>query len=642
MKRVINLFLVLALTANAGICMAVKTSRVDSLSTILNKKLYNSEAEHLRLLSEYGNICMESDLPKSLNIASEQLRYAQEYKSPEYIAEAYERMGRILYMQGKNDSAMIRLNQAIEIYSLDPSLEHKKIVARNFLANVYRVIANYDKAMEIYNESLQYYESLEDYIWIAKILANIGSLYYTAGNQEKGEEFTIKALELQRKTGDVQGEVISLVNLTVFAINNNQFEQGISFGEEALLKLKPINITYYASALIRVGYCHYMLGNTKTAIEYTNNAIEIYKTNNSVVGMMEGYRTLADYYMDMKMYNEAKRIGLEALQQADSTNRLDIRLLYDLLKRASIFLNQHDDALLYSSKQIKLKEEDTNRDWAEKITEIEARYQTEKKDIEISRLHATKKSQNILLISLAIIIILGSLGTTLVLINIKQKRVLADQKMRQLESENQLIAAHALLEGETSERTRLSKDLHDGLGGLLSVTKHKIANMKGSLTIPEEQVETFNSALEMLDKSIIELRRVAHNLMPESLVKYGLNSALKDFCANVEKVQYHFFGVEKRLDDKLEVTAFRIACELINNALKHAEASTINAQLVQEEGRICLTVYDNGCGFNYKSLDLEKTNGLQNIKSRVVSYNGLLDIISEPGKGTEISVEFNY
>jgi len=164
--------------------------------------------------------------------------------------------------------------------------------------------------------------------------------------------------------------------------------------------------------------------------------------------------------------------------------------------------------------------------------------------------------------------------------------------------------------------------------------------MKGSLTIPEEQVKTFNSALEMLDNSIKELRRVAHNLMPESLMRYGLSAAIKDFCGSIDKATYHFYGVEKRIDEKLEVAAFRIVSELVNNALKHANASKINVQLVQEQDRISLTVYDDGCGFDLKAIDKTKSVGLNSIEQRVVSFNGRIDILSEPGKGTEITVEF--
>jgi two-component system, NarL family, sensor kinase len=634
-----------ALTLLVSICFCqvslAQSTKVDSLKNILDRGGFKSNEDHLRLLSEYSSLSIEVDLLQSIKAAKQQLHYSYKYNLTNFEAEANEKIGRILYLQGRNDSALFYLNQAIAVYSNIPNSESKITEAKNFMANVYRIMARYDEAIEIYNESLVFYENNKDNIGIAKVLANIGSLYYSAGNQPKGEEYTLKALELQRTTGDTQGEVVSLVNLLVFALNNNNFELGIKYGEEAIQKLETINIAYYAAALLRVGYCYYMIGQKGKAINFTNKAIEIYKRNNSVVGLMESYRTLADYYMDMKRYADAKNTGLIALEQADTTNRLDLRLLYDLLKRSSIYLNHHDDAILYSSKQLKLKEEDTNSDWAEKIAQVEAIYQTEKKDIEIKQLQSEKQLQKTLLISLFSIIILGSLVTFFFFKNVKQKRVLADQKILQIENEKKLVATHALLEGENAERTRLSKDLHDGLGGLLSVAKHKISNMKGSLTIPEEQVEPFNSALDLLDKSIRELRRVAHNLMPESLVRYGLNSAIKDLCNSIENVQYHFFGTEKRIDDKLEVAAFRIISELVNNAIKHSNATHINVQLIQEYNRLSINVHDNGIGFDPKSIKSDKSAGISNIKSRVTSFNGHIDILSTANKGTEVSVEFN-
>ena len=275
------------------------------------------------------------------------------------------------------------------------------------------------------------------------------------------------------------------------------------------------------------------------------------------------------------------------------------------------------------------------------LSENEVKYETEKKEL---RIHSLEKERRfILFIALLGLVLLVAIIILIVARQkvISQKRKIAEQKIIQLEKEKQLIATQALLEGETTERVRLSKDLHDGLGGLLSVTKHKIANMKGSLTIPDDQVEVFNSALGMLDSSITELRRVAHNLMPESLMRYGLNSAINDFCNSIDKTNYHFYGVEKRLDEKIEVAAFRIVNELVNNAIKHANASKIDVQLVQEHERISITVYDDGCGFEPKLIDRTKPGGLNNIESRVLSFNGRLDIFSAPQKGTEISVEFN-
>ncbi len=639
MRSVFILISVLIINLS-GIDIYCQSQKIDSLNLLISSKNYKNVNEKLDILDKICNIYIESDLVNAEKFANELLQISSKSSNKKFEAKANESIGRILYLQGRIDSSIIFLKKAVEIFSELQDSTKQLVEAKTYLANSYRIAAKYDESIELYNQALEYYESIDDKVWIAKILANIGSLYYTAGNQAKGEEYTLRALELQRKSKDLQGESVSLVNLVVFALNNGDYQKGIKYGDEAIEKLKPINITYYAAALVRVGYCYYMVGEKEKAINYTKEALRVYKENNSVSGMMESYRSLGDYYYDNKNYELAKKIGLDALKIADTSNRLDLRLIYDLLKRSSIYLNHHEDAINYSQQQIRLKEADLNKEWANMIADADAKYQTQKKENEIQKLRYSQKIRFIIILSLILMIVIGFLGTLFFIKGLKQKRRLAQQKISQLEQEKQLIATKSLLEGETTERARLSKDLHDGLGGLLSVTKHKMANMKGSLTIPEEQVETFNSALEMLDNSIKELRRVAHNLMPESLMRYGLNSAISDFCNSIDKANYHFYGTDKRLDEKLEVAAFRIVSELVNNALKHADASKINVQLVQEQDRISLTVYDDGCGFDPKAIDRSKSGGLNNIESRVISFNGRIDILSEPGKGTEVSVEF--
>ena len=360
------------------------------------------------------------------------------------------------------------------------------------------------------------------------------------------------------------------------------------------------------------------------------------------------------YFLD-NQYGNARLSAEKAIEIARKMGSSDVmqRALL-ILAKLDALNNSYSVAYSKLLQSYNLKDTVFNESKQLHINYLESLYQSEKKEKEIIILRDSQKESELTLkrrkyqITGLVILVLGiSLVATFIFLRIKDKQLISTQKLhiqeqqiKKLEQEKQLVATQALLEGETSERARLSKDLHDGLGGLLSVTKHKMANMKGSLTIPEEQVETFNSALEMLDNSIKELRRVAHNLMPESLMRYGLSAAIKDFCESIDKATYHFYGVEKRIDEKLEVAAFRIVSELVNNALKHANANKINVQLVQEQDRISLTVYDDGCGFDTKSIDKTKSIGLNSVEQRVVSFNGRIDILSEPGKGTEVAVEF--
>jgi signal transduction histidine kinase len=207
------------------------------------------------------------------------------------------------------------------------------------------------------------------------------------------------------------------------------------------------------------------------------------------------------------------------------------------------------------------------------------------------------------------------------------------------------LATQSVLKGEESERKRLARDLHDGLGGLLSGVKTALNNMKGNVILTGENVDSFSQALGMLDNSITELRRVAHNMMPEALMKLGLKDTLTDFCNELDKVNpmniaFQFYGQFSRVDTNLEINAFRIIQELVNNAIKHSEAKELVVQMIQEPNRLCFIVLDNGKGFNLKDLEHTKGIGLASIKSRVDSFNGQLEINSKPGKGTEITVEF--
>src|SRR5690606_17381412 len=152
-------------------------------------------------------------------------------------------------------------------------------------------------------------------------------------------------------------------------------------------------------------------------------------------------------------------------------------------------------------------------------------------------------------------------------------------------------------------------------------------------------VNRFQKALNMLDDSIQELRRVAHHMMPESLVRYGLKASLSDFCDAIAIVDFHYFGNETRLPQKLEILIYRSVHELVTNALKHAEATQIGVQLVQDTDRISITVQDDGKGFDPTAS--HKGTGLENIRQRVESQLGKMNVYSS-GQGTEIHIELEY
>jgi signal transduction histidine kinase len=286
-----------------------------------------------------------------------------------------------------------------------------------------------------------------------------------------------------------------------------------------------------------------------------------------------------------------------------------------------------------------LKESVFNESNAQNINFLEATYQAEKKEMRIAALEKERKLYRFITLSGAFTLLLLVLIFYFMHSSNRRKKQLAEQKIIQLEKEKQLVATQAVLDGETAERSRLARDLHDGLGGMLSAVKLNLFDMKQGVFIEAEDVSRFNKVMEMLDNSMQELRRVAHNMMPESLSRYGLKVALEDFCGSFNNVHFHFFGEEKRIDKSIEIALYRIVFELVNNAVKHAKAENINVQIVQQPNRISINVQDDGKGFEPE--ENTKGAGLQNIRNRINSVGGTLNILSSKEKGTEIIIDID-
>ncbi len=171
--------------------------------------------------------------------------------------------------------------------------------------------------------------------------------------------------------------------------------------------------------------------------------------------------------------------------------------------------------------------------------------------------------------------------------------------------------------------------------------------MKGNIIMTPENNQAFERSMDMLDSSIKEMRRVAHNMMPEALVKFGLDTALNDYCNDINQsgalqVSYQSIGLENaRIEQTMAITIYRIVQELLNNIMKHAAAKYTIVQVTKTNGQIAVTVEDDGKGFDTTMLKQSNGIGWYNIRNRVDFLKGKLDLRSEQGKGTSVLIELN-
>ena len=207
-------------------------------------------------------------------------------------------------------------------------------------------------------------------------------------------------------------------------------------------------------------------------------------------------------------------------------------------------------------------------------------------------------------------------------------------------------ALHAMLEGQEGERRRLAKELHDGIGPLLSATKLNLDRISTEAPLQPTYKYQLQNAIEMLQMIADDLRAISHALMPGAILDFGLITALENMCLKADEngkvhINFIFSGKQERFDQQIELGLYRIAQELIHNALKHAKAKQINIQLIRFSSSLLLMVEDDGMGFNPKIIVTEKNTGigLRNVKTRTKTLGGKFNLDTRPGSGVCVTIE---
>ncbi len=212
-----------------------------------------------------------------------------------------------------------------------------------------------------------------------------------------------------------------------------------------------------------------------------------------------------------------------------------------------------------------------------------------------------------------------------------------------LRSEKRVI--NAIINTEENERKRFAKDLHDGLGPILSTVKMSLSALTDRIKDPSGSVILTNTN-HLVNEAISTIKDISNNLSPHVLSNFGLASAISAFTTKINQtkaveIDFKSNMEGQRLDNEKEVVIYRAVCELINNSILHSGASRIEIELNKHEKFITLQFYDNGRGFDTSSLSKEDTKGtgISNIETRVKTVEGVFILESTPGKGTSALIK---
>lgn len=536
------------------------------------------------------------------------------------------------------------------IYHLSVSKNKKAIVELSYVlsekASMFYKKEMYDSAATWYLKGIEVLEAENRHDRATTLYNNLSAVYEILKLKDKQKEYTLKGLEAAKKSGIFVDLFGAYSHMSQFYAGQNDYDTALLYSDSARLYFtkkaddKRIHLFYLTRAQAYEG-----LEKFDSSIHYHNKVYELTVKNEYTWGMIEPLLRIGSAYMKLGRKDEAKEYLLKGIKLAEENNYVVFkRTGYELLSEYYEKIGDYKQSLMSYKKYTESKDSLQEESRRKSILDLDKKYETVKKEQQLKLQQASIKQKNTLNY------VLGGGITALLLVSFlsfrtyQQKRKLQEQKISELEKEKLLLATQSILKGQEEERNRLAKDLHDGLGGLLSGVKLQLGAMKGNLILSEENGRIFNNALGKLDESISEMRRVAHNMMPEALLKLGLQQALQDYCDGLSesqpfKINCEFHGLETRMDSSFEIVIYRIVQELLNNAVKHSGATTILSQVIRQEQNLSITVEDNGKGFDTATTVANEGTGLKNVRSRVDYLKGHMDLDSTPGKGTSVHIE---
>ena len=629
---------------------------VDSLERILAThpptgadlaRIYNG------LMSGY----LESNTEKSMQYARECIAVAIPLDEWMDVSDGYRVLGINFYLISQYDSAVVYYGKA-----LDASGRMRDLPDRYSEKNIdNRLSLTYGNMGNLYNMQGKYYEAIDCYIKALRIFEKhdwkesqsiayqgIGAMYLSMDNYEQAKIYFMKLDSLAYIMGDATRIAAAKEQFSLLYLSTKEYAQALQNAEiyyKLSLSDPETGEEYLARALNMLSQIYLEgFGDETRAEEYARQALQMLDTRDIPREKSKSLCILSMLHLRRGEWRKAEQNALEALA-ADDSEPANTLVLYEVLAKVYSHLGNAAKANEYFGKHNELQSSWSSKHYQSAIREMEVKYETEKKETQIAALETEKR---LLATEKRLMMWWVIAGSTVLLLALSaffflwrwtvQKRRHAEIRIRQLEQEKQLIATQSVLDGEIAERMRIARDLHDGLGSLLSAMRLNLENVFSCATLPPDATERFSKVLGMLDESTHEMRRVAHHLMPDALSRYGLKTALTDFCNAIPVAEFVYFGDEQRFDRKREEVVYRIAHELINNALKHSGASHILVQIVQEAHRIALAVEDDGRGFDPRAVT--SGMGLQNVRTRVTSFGGTIDVQSDAEEGTAINVEF--
>ncbi|MFZ6053037.1 tetratricopeptide repeat-containing sensor histidine kinase [Halocola ammonii] len=499
----------------------------------------------------------------------------------------------------------------------------------------------YDSALIYLKTSYEIDKANNDSAYIASDHVYFGVCYNALQLYDQAIAEFLKALAFKP---DPTTEANAYYNLAVSYSKTGQPDSTFFYGKKAENLYREFNNT---SGIIRLstvlGTAHFAKRNFKKAIEYHLKSMELAKEQNDERSLSIAQNNLAMCYTYL---NDSEKAVYYARKAFESNMKLG---LIDFAANAAENLgigyamnSQGDSAQKYIEVSDSLRQMLIKSEYIEKLGQFQSQLQLAEKEATIAKNQIKMQQQELdlqsyrsnLYLSIFLLVILLILGFGLfVYVKNRQK-----QQLQKIVIEEKELSLKREIQATEKEKSRLSKELHDGIGQELSALKMNLGVIINSLN-DQELKDQLGNVNEQLGHSARGVRTISHQMMPRALEENGLTEAIDDLLQVSflkSNIEYEFNTGQSNLNlsDELQIALYRIVQESLNNIIKYSKANKVYVQLYQVDDDIILNIEDDGIGFEQKQ---NVGHGLQNMKSRIQVFDGALMVDSTPGEGTRIT-----
>lgn len=570
-----------------------QTKKIDSLTAALDTT--TRDADKIQLLNALALEVRPSDFKKARDFGAEAERLGLQAGRMSDVGRSRLLIGIAYYLEGNHEEAMRCYLSAMKAFESVNDVRGK-IETLNEMGTLEKKNRDLKNSEEHLMEALRLSQSLQDSLMIAHSMNNIGHVFEIKGDLKKAMDYYSVSAIIKENLGRLYDASFNYDNMANVLSKQGKYDEATKYYQKEITIFKKLeDRANYAIAINNLGEMNKMKGDYNKAISFFLQALEVSNAINYKDLSSHIYRMLSETFESQGNYEKAYEYML-------SGNAL----------KDSIFNEQRSKQLL----------------------DMQTKYETEKKENQIRILRQENelkdfglRQNRLFILGLIMVvfglIIVGYLWQTRM--KLKQRAEIETTKAALRESQLQ-----AVIGSQEEERKRFAADLHDGLGQIISALR---------LSLSKENVDktTLDHALGLLKHMNLEIRNVAFNLMPQALMKDGLEVALKEFAMRLNRsggvvINVNGYNLADSVSTEQKIALYRICQEWVNNAIKYSGCTNISIQMVQHPEELVLTIEDDGQGFDTNVLTIGQGNGWKNINSRLALVKGTIEIDSTPGR----------